>query len=396
MRVTQMALLFSGFLLLTVLVAFIQVKIRRSKSSVSVDVGIDPTRRSHPSDQVISTKPAVPALPTRRPRRNRKRKIQRQDIPETFVVLDLETTGRSPSVDEIIEFGALRVCRATSEVIAFRSIVKPERRVPPLISEMTGITQHLLDTEGVPLTEAFFDFMEFIGELPLVIYNAKFDMAFLGAAASEHGRTITNSYTCALTLAKRAWPDLSSYSLVDVCRSTCNEAEIVASPEMHAHRALGDCKRTVDVFLSAASILEGDITWTSPEVDPSSTESSRRPTKGARRGTTPMYEHSVSKHGEPGCPLCGEVVVFTGALSIPRGQASSLAAAAGCEVRVGVTHHTTMLVVGIQDMSLLAGKEKSCKHLAAEALIREGQPIRILNETEFMRLIVDAKVGVPY
>jgi DNA polymerase-3 subunit epsilon len=38
-------------------------------------------------------------------------------------------------------------------------------------------------------------------------------------------------------------------------------------------------------------------------------------------------------------------------------------------------------------LSRLAGKEKSSKHLKAEALIQSGQPIRVLAESDFMKLI---------
>ncbi len=53
----------------------------------------------------------------------------------------------------------------------------------------------------------------------------------------------------------------------------------------------------------------------------------------------------------------------------------------------GVTKHTTMMVVGDQDLRVLAGKEKSSKHLKAEMLIRQGQSIRILGESNIMRIV---------
>ena len=79
--------------------------------------------------------------------------------------------------------------------------------------------------------------------------------------------------------------------------------------------------------------------------------------------------------------------------SIPRSQAADAADAAGCRVDDGITKHTTMLVVGGQDLrTLLAGHRKSSKHRKAEQLIAGGQPIRILGESDFMRLVspVDA------
>ncbi len=75
---------------------------------------------------------------------------------------------------------------------------------------------------------------------------------------------------------------------------------------------------------------------------------------------------------------------------MPRYQAADLAALAGCEVDPGVTKDTTPLIVGDQDIVRLApGHTKSKKHLKAETLIAKGQPIRILRETDFIRLLAD-------
>jgi DNA polymerase-3 subunit epsilon len=46
-----------------------------------------------------------------------------------------------------------------------------------------------------------------------------------------------------------------------------------------------------------------------------------------------------------------------------------------------------MLVVGDQDLRVLAGHNKSSKHIKAELLIAKGQPIRILGESDFMRIV---------
>jgi DNA polymerase-3 subunit epsilon len=97
------------------------------------------------------------------------------------------------------------------------------------------------------------------------------------------------------------------------------------------------------------------------------------------------WPEPIKREANPDGNLAGEVLVFTGALSIPRSKAADVAAAAGCRVEDGVTKHTTMLVVGDQD--LLAGHEKSSKHMKAEQLIGKGQQIRILGESDFMCIV---------
>jgi len=88
--------------------------------------------------------------------------------------------------------------------------------------------------------------------------------------------------------------------------------------------------------------------------------------------------------------LYGDVVVFTGALEIPRREAAALSASIGCTVASGVTKKTTLLVVGDQDVTKLAGKAKSSKHLKAEQLIAKGQEIRIIKESDFKELVNQA------
>lgn len=85
--------------------------------------------------------------------------------------------------------------------------------------------------------------------------------------------------------------------------------------------------------------------------------------------------------------LSGNVVVFTGELSICRRDAAEMAAESGCEVGTTVTKKTTLLVVGDQDIDRLAGKDKSLKHIKAESLIAQGQKIRILGESDFQALL---------
>ena len=96
---------------------------------------------------------------------------------------------------------------------------------------------------------------------------------------------------------------------------------------------------------------------------------------------------SYERIGNPDGALFGEVLVFTGSLSISRHEAANVAAQAGCRVDDGVTKHTTILVIGDQDLRKLAGNEKSSKHRKVEQLCSKGQSIRVLGETDFMRVV---------
>jgi DNA polymerase III epsilon subunit family exonuclease len=170
-------------------------------------------------------------------------------LPQRFVVFDLETTGLDPARHEIIEIGAIRVHRDSDVHDTFRTLIKPLKRVPKKITRMTGISQEMLDHEGEPLQRAITGFASFIGDLPLVSFNAEFDMAFLQSSAKRHNVVIANPASCALKMARRAWPGRQSYRLSDLARDGKLSDE-------GTHRAIGDCKRALIVYTAAASILQ--------------------------------------------------------------------------------------------------------------------------------------------
>ncbi len=135
------------------------------------------------------------------------------------------------------------------------------------------------------------------------------------------------------------------------------------------HDALEDAKAAAHVLLAA-------VTKTGLDLD-----------GWMRRVEQPIAgSEGIAREGNREGPLYGEVLVFTGALSIPRTEAAVIAAGIGCTVADAVNKKTTMLVVGDQDVRRLAGQEKSTKHRKAEELILNGQSIRILRETDFKEL----------
>ena len=169
-------------------------------------------------------------------------------LPPQFVVFDLETTGLDATRDEIIEFGAIRVNRDSDEHQTYQMLVKPSEKLSAKIVQLTGITQEMLNTDGQLIGEALEGFLDFAGTLPLVSFNAEFDMAFLHAAASRHGRTVANPVSCALEMARRAWPRRKSYRLVDLAKDGSLDAA-------DAHRALADAHNAMIVYVAASCVL---------------------------------------------------------------------------------------------------------------------------------------------
>lgn len=176
--------------------------------------------------------------------------MRRDFIPSCFAVVDVETTGLDCARHEIIEIGAIRAHRDSQIHETFHALIRPTRKIPFRITEITGTTQAELDSNGESIESVLQEFIEFVGDLPLVAYNAEFDMGFLRASARRCKLRIGNGATCALKLARRAWPGLRNYKLTTV-------ASAGGLSVAGAHRALRDCEMAMTVYAAAKEELAG-------------------------------------------------------------------------------------------------------------------------------------------
>ena len=136
-----------------------------------------------------------------------RQQVPTEHMPETFVVLDLETTSLYLARHEIIEIAAIGYRKGATTHDTFQALVKSGKTVPKEITDLTGITQVMLDNEGEPLSQVIPQFSDFIGSLRLVTFNAEFNMAFLEVAYENHGiPKPINPVSCALKMVWRAWP----------------------------------------------------------------------------------------------------------------------------------------------------------------------------------------------
>ncbi len=106
----------------------------------------------------------------------------------SYISIDLETTGLNPKKERIIEIGALRVVEG--EVLeTFHTLVNPYRPLPPRIQELTGITDAML--YSCPDTaQVIPKLLDFCQELPLLGHKILFDYAFIKRAAVNMGLSL--------------------------------------------------------------------------------------------------------------------------------------------------------------------------------------------------------------
>ena len=106
-------------------------------------------------------------------------------LEETFVVFDFETTGfNAGGADSIIEIGAVKI--RNGEILErYDELINPGRKLSSKIVELTNITDEML--EGKPNEEeAVKKFINWVGDLPMVAHNAKFDVSFLEMAYNKY------------------------------------------------------------------------------------------------------------------------------------------------------------------------------------------------------------------
>jgi len=159
----------------------------------------------------------------------------------TFVVVDLETTGGSPTGDAITEVGAVKV-RGGELLGEFQTLVNPGQPIPPTITILTGIT-HAMVVEAPRIEVVLPSFLEFLGDAVLVAHNARFDVGFLNAAATDLGYDrIPNRILDTVALARRVVrSEVRSLRLGSL-------AAHFRSPTTPDHRALTDARATTHVL----------------------------------------------------------------------------------------------------------------------------------------------------
>lgn len=282
-----------------------------------------------------------------------------------FVAIDVETANADMA--SICQIGLAKYKDGILEK-EWSSLINPEDYFDFINIDIHGINEADV-SEAPSLPEIVEKLSEFMSG-SICVSHTHFDRVSIYRAFEKYSLNhLDVTWLDSARVARRTWQECawSGYGLANIC-------QIIGYQFKH-HDALEDAKASGQVILSAIAKtgldLEAWLKRVGQPIDPSNNSSSA----------------SIQREGNPEGELFGEVLVFTGALLIPRAEAATLAASAGCSVGAGVTKKTTSLVVGDQDITKLAGKEKSSKHTKAERLISKGQNIRILKESDFKELV---------
>lgn len=172
-------------------------------------------------------------------------------FPDEYVVVDTETTGLSPGIDSIIEFGAVRY-RNHEVIDTFSTLVKPDsyysewsdngiQYISPFISSLTHITNEMLDTAPV-MEDVLPEFLSFVKDSYIVGHNVNFDVNFIYDTSMKYSYpAFTNSFIDTLRMSKMLLPHLPHHRLQDL-------AFLYNVDYSHAHRAIEDVYITEEVY----------------------------------------------------------------------------------------------------------------------------------------------------
>ena len=165
-----------------------------------------------------------------------------------FTVFDTETTGLSPSDDEIIAIGAVRIVNGRLlRQETFDRLVDPGRSVDPASMAVHGLSSEML--AGQPAIDDVLPlFARFAQETVLVGHNVAFDLRFLELKEARTGVRFTQPVLDTLLLSAVLHPDEEDHSLEAM--ATRMDVSMVGR-----HTALGDAILTGEIFLRQCSLL---------------------------------------------------------------------------------------------------------------------------------------------
>jgi len=290
---------------------------------------------------------------------------------DDYTVLDIETTGFSRTYDDIIEIACLKV-RNNISVDEFSMLVKPVKRdsISDRIVKLTGITNEMLNNDGIDIEKALMSFMEFVKDDVIIGHNVNFDIGFLTNKINSYlDNDFKVSYNDTLKLSRKKYPHFSSHKLNFL-------SQALNLSNQSTHRALKDCYATLELYNlckdNSAEYIETTHSSTI-EIDYN-------------------YNYSFISESSNDCDdeinIKGKHFCFTGTLiNMQRNKAIEECKRLGAFSDNSITKNTNYLVMGIQDYALFADGKESSKTKKAEELIKSGQELQIIDENYFLKMI---------
>lgn len=167
-----------------------------------------------------------------------------------YAVIDVETTGGTPFNSRITDI-SIFLTDGNQIIDEFSSLVNPQQPIPPFITELTGIDDHMV--AGAPtFDEIAQQVLEITQGATFVAHNVNFDYGMVKGEFARLQYNYNREKLCTVRLARQFIPGHRSYGLGNICR----ELDI---PIYSRHRARGDAEATVELFHRIYHLSDGEL-----------------------------------------------------------------------------------------------------------------------------------------
>src|SRR5262245_58654024 len=171
------------------------------------------------------------------------------------IVLDTETTGLDPlRGDRLVEVGCAEIFNRMPAGQTFHRYINPQRDMPAEAFAVNGLSSEFLATKPL-FDEVVDEFLEFIGDAPLVIHNASFDISFINAELDRIKRAAIprERLVDTLLLARRKHPGVSN-RLEDLCSRYA-----IDNSHRTKHGALLDAELLAEVYVDLIGARQSQL-----------------------------------------------------------------------------------------------------------------------------------------
>jgi len=171
------------------------------------------------------------------------------------IVLDTETTGLDPfQGHRLVEIGCVELINRIPSGQTFHRYLNPERNMPAEALAVHGLTEEFLKDKAL-FAEVADDLVAFLGDAPLVIHNAAFDIGFLNAELERTGRPLIarERMIDTLLIARRKHPG-GSNRLDDLCARYA-----IDNSRRSKHGALLDAELLAEVYVELIGARQAQL-----------------------------------------------------------------------------------------------------------------------------------------
>jgi DNA polymerase III subunit epsilon len=209
------------------------------------------------------------------------------------IVMDTETTGLSPAEGHrLVEIGCVEIVHQIPTGVVYHTLINPERDVPDDAFRVHGHSTEVLAKERLFEIIAP-EFLAFIGNDPLVIHNAEFDMRFINAELTRfgHAAIAMTRVVDTLAIARRKHPGAPNN-----LDALCDRYHIDRTKRIK-HGALLDAEILVEVYGELLGGRQRSLVFATPRAETRArAHTLAKPTSRSRAIAALITENEIAAH----------------------------------------------------------------------------------------------------